>query len=237
MQLRGRGNAVSITLAGLAVVIATTGTAVAVTATTVNIAGTSPVRVAQVDQGGRLRTADTPASLNVTAVLVNVSTKILTSPTSASLAVSRLSYSNPADNLDITRTPAFRVSLVKIAVGTDGTCESGSLERFYSSDTVAAGTNVETTYPAPLVINAITHHLYCLGIYMVPDKVIQGFVAPHVQLTGFVVSGSYTGAGTLAAADSATATPRRPAQTLTISPLVTGPASTSGETVRGFPRW
>ena len=125
MQLRGRGNAVSITLAGLAVVIACTGTAVAVTATTVNIAGRRPSVVAQVDQGGRLRTSGPTASLNVMTQLVSVSTKILTSPTSATLAVSRLWYYNPAGNRDWDRPPAFRVSLVKIAVGNDGLCEDG----------------------------------------------------------------------------------------------------------------
>jgi hypothetical protein len=206
MQLRGRGNVVSITLAGLAVVIATTGTAVAVTATAVNIVGPNSSRAAQVDQGGRLRTDGPNATFNVTAGLVNVSAKILTNPTSATLAVSRVNFHNPADNLDLARPPSFRVSLVKIAVGTDGTCESGSLERFYSFEVVAPGTNVQDTYPAPLVIASITHHLYCIGVYMVPDMVAQsGFVAPDVQLTGFVVSGTYTGAGTLAAPDPGSA--------------------------------
>ena len=56
------------------------------------------------------------------------------------------------------------------------------------------------TYPAPLVITSITNHLYCLGVYMVPDMVVaNGFTPPSVQLTGYVVSGTYTGAGTLSA--------------------------------------
>jgi hypothetical protein len=199
MQLRGRGNVVSITLAGLAVVIATTGTAVAVTATTVNIVGSNSTQVAQVAQG-RLNTVGPGATINVFQSLNYGAFRALTDPTSATLAVSRVGYFNSGQNLSWGNRAVFRMDLVKIMVGTQGHCDDPGafVERTYSTDRVPPASNVVDEYATPLLFRSVQHRLYCIGVYTVPDETVgpPTYTSPKVQLTGYVASGSYTGAGT-----------------------------------------
>ncbi|MEP6817177.1 MAG: hypothetical protein ABI873_16680 [Marmoricola sp.] len=152
-------------MGGLAVVIASTGTAVAVTATTVDIADpTVPTRIAHVDALGRVNTTDATSTIN-SAFCLSVGYNVLTSKTTASLAISRVSYFNSGLYRSFANAD-FNESLVKITTGASGDCTGSdrSISSPYSLERNPVGSQAATTYPAPLVTRSIAAKPYRLAI-------------------------------------------------------------------------
>ena len=202
MKIRGHGDAVAIALAGLAVVLAATGTAYAVTATTVHIADpTHSSNIAAVDNSGRLRTVTKGATSTIDTV-TNFgfdATEAVTSPTTSSLAITSVSWSNPGLNSAYTGT-TYNVNLVKIHAGTAGNCVAGQdgayVERYLGGRLLDPGDDTEISYPAPLLIKATGSAKYCLGILMSHLGGAQSTLyLSTFQLTAYVYSGTYTGVG------------------------------------------
>lgn len=214
MEIRVKGNAIAIALAALAVVIAATGTAVAVTATSVQIVdGTTPSQIAKVDANGKLSvtTAAAPTSTINSAFFVTLGLSVLTSPTTATLAVSRLAMMNNANNASYPNTN-FLMALVRVTppASDPSNCYSGSaaVSTQYSIDRLAVGANVQDLYPAPLKVSSVGGQKYCLAIKVYGETSSPGtYYLPFVQLTGYVLSGSYPAGAGAPAVDPAAGPP------------------------------
>jgi hypothetical protein len=210
MKIHGRGNAVAIALAGLAVVIAATGTAYAVTTTVVNIADpTVPTRVAHVDTAGRLSTVGAASNIDVATNFGFDATSAVTSPTTATLAITSVAWSNPGLNSAFTGT-TYNANLVKIHAGTSNQCSVGQdgafIERYLGGRQVDPGDDTEITYPAPLLVKPTPGAKYCLGITLSHLGGTQTTLyLSTFQLTAYISSGTYSGVG-LGATSGATPT-------------------------------
>jgi hypothetical protein len=211
MKIRGHGNAVAIALAGLAVVLATTGTAYAVAATRVHIADPAhPSFIAKVDSAGRLDTVDAASSIDTTTNFGFDATSAVTSPTTASLAITSVGYSNPGLNSAYAGT-TYNVNLVKIRAGTSGQCVVGQngafIERYLGGRLLDPGDDTEITYPAALLIKPTGSAKYCLGISTSHLGGTQTTLyLSTFQLTAYVVSGTYSGVGVNAVSGATPAT-------------------------------
>lgn len=196
-----RSGLVAIVLAGLALAVAAAGTAVAVTATRVNIADpVQPAHQARVDASGRLSVGPPASTLN-SAFYASAGTSALTSATNATIAVSRLAAMNPAQNSGVAHTN-FYLSLVKITPNSSGSCYGSgvAVSATYSDERLPAGAQNQDTYPAPLVFRPSGTAMYCIGVQLVSENggTPTNYYQPWVQLTGFVVSGTYGGLGSRA---------------------------------------
>ena len=204
MKIRGRGNTVALTLSALAVVIATTGTATAVTAQVVHIGdGSVASRMAHVDATGHLLVASTlagtpavrtgvqPQPLNI-GYYVGTGINVLTDPTTATLAVSRVAFENTGANGGYANTN-FYYQLVQLTPVTKGTsCAQGAIGSTVSMDRGAVGSNVQDNYDTPLVFKPIGGKAYCLGVQVHSETSDpSSYYLPFAQLTGFVSSGTY----------------------------------------------
>lgn len=200
MKIRGHGNAVAIALAGLAVVLAATGTAYAVTASVVNIADpTVPSRVARVDTAGRLTTAGVTSTIDSVTNFGFDATTAVTSPTTATLAITSVSWSNPGLNSAYTGT-TYNANLVKIHAGTTNQCVVGQdgayIERYLGGRQVDPGDDTEITYPAPLLVKPTGSAKYCVGISLSHLGGSQSTLyLSTFQLTAYTQSGTYSGVG------------------------------------------
>lgn len=193
MQIRRHQNGVAIALAGLAVVIATTGTAVAVTTTSVNIADPSTAsRIAHVDSSGRLQTTGPTNTIDSTGLAFEGDT-FLTSPTTARLAITKISFSNPSVN----STASFaeiRFYVYKVTAS-GNTCTTTS-ERLLGIYNIAPGDDFEDVFATPLLITPTGSAKYCL--YMFGQTLNGAYSAnylPSYNIAGYVVGGTYTGIG------------------------------------------
>ena len=231
MKIRGRGNAVALALSALAVVIATTGTATAVTAQVVHIGdGSVSSRMAHVDATGHLlvgatlagtptvRTGVQPQPLNI-AYFVGTGVNVLTNPTTATLAVSRLAFENTGANAGYSNTNFF-YQLVQLTPMTKGdSCAQGAIGSAISMDRGAVGSNVQDNYDTPLVFKPIGGKPYCLGVLVHSETTDPtAYYLPFAQLTGFVSSGTY------AAAAAAVVRPGRAPLATTANPRPAGAA-------------
>jgi hypothetical protein len=201
MRIAGRGNIIGIALGGLALVVASTGTAVAVTATHTQIVdANTPTNVARVDESGRLAVGTPKASFN-SAYFTGLGLSAMTSPTTATLAVTRVSEMSNSGNASVANAN-FLVSLVQVAPDSDGACYTGSVRTSLSIDPLPPGAHVEDTYTAPLVFKPLPGNKpYCIGVSVSAQTGTApgSYYIPYVQVTGYVVNGSYTGQGVLGA--------------------------------------
>lgn len=196
MQIKKHGNAIAITLAALAVVIAASGTAAAVVAaTTVNIADpTVPSRIAHVNETGRLATYGVASTID-SAGLATVTSgdNFVTSPTTATLGITKISFSNPKVNSTASYAEV-RFYLYKVGVQA-GTCATttATLLGIYN---IAPGDDVEDVFPAPLTVKPTGSAPYCLDLYtQTLNGTYTGNWYPSYNLAAYVISGSYTGTG------------------------------------------
>jgi hypothetical protein len=208
VKIRGGGSSVALALAALAVVLAATGTAYAVTTTRVNLVDpVHPRHQARVDSHGSLSVSvknsvpvSTPTSrIDVTSLIAFDTTSAITSPTTATLAINTLSYSNPRLNSNYTGTD-YDVSLVQIRAGAGGHCVDGTdgafVERSLAEVSLSPGDDINTSFPAPLIVRAIASQKYCLGLRYFHIGGSQSILyESDMQLTGYAVQGSYTGIG------------------------------------------
>lgn len=204
----GHVSKLSLVLAGLAVVLASTGTAVAVTATTVNIADpTSPTNVARVDAKGRLSTTEPTATITTSGLLYGYQNQdnFVTSPTAASLAITKLQLAESAVNVGAAGNQV-RVVLYKTGVDAGGNCAgTGYVQLAYYQ--LNAGDTLIDDFATPLTVTATAKAKYCLDLYVfqVNSSANLSYV-PSYALNAYSAVGTYTGLGT------GTAVTAKPAQ-------------------------
>jgi hypothetical protein len=211
-----KANAIAIALGGLAVVIAATGTAYAVAATQVNIADpTTPSHLAKVDASSHLLTTGATSTIDAAGAVYGFdlpSVFMVTSSTHATLAISAVQVDNSRNNFE--PNSDFEATLVKIQVGTAGTCaDSDRVVSTLSSYAVKSGTSDGQSFTAPVVVKPDDAKPYCLGIQLTSiDSTAGSSLYPtYLTIDGYVVSGVYTGAGTDAAPTRALPTALRQA--------------------------
>ena len=213
MKFRGQGNAIPIALGVLAVVIAGSGTAVAVSSTTTISDPVTPANVARVDNAGRLSTIGVTSSLNTLQYVPPAVNRVtLIDPTSSSIAITRISYTNPAANLGSSDTN-FQLTIAQYRVGASKSCTGtdATLVAVISRQATTANTSAENTYATPYVAKPAGSAKTCIAASNTVYGTLPGtYYYPTVQLTGYVASGNYTGIGT------------------PTSPAVVGTASTAG---------
>jgi hypothetical protein len=200
MKIRAGGNAVAIALAGLAVVLAATGTAYSVTASAVKIADpTTPTRIAHVDGAGRLTTVGATSNIDTITNFGFDATQAVTSPTTATFAITSVGWSNPGLNSAYPGT-TYNVNLVKIHAGTTSQCVVGQdgayVERYLGGRLLDPGDDTEITYPEPLLVKPTASAEYCLGILTSHLGGAQSTLyLSTFQLTAYTYGGVYTGVG------------------------------------------
>ncbi|GAA5146212.1 hypothetical protein GCM10023340_16790 [Nocardioides marinquilinus] len=195
----------------LAAAVATTGTAVAAAVQKVSIAdGARPSRVAKVDGSGRLLVATPNSPVKVAGGTLDARpaaparalhagtygnvglTSPLLGPTTATLAISRFSGFDPAANASYPNAD-FRFDLVKVSVDGSGGC-SGTTTTL-SRTTAPSGERFELDYDdAPLVVRPTGTQRYCVGVLVTADadNAPTSYYLPWAEVTGYVVSGTYS---------------------------------------------
>ena len=118
----------------------------------------------------------------------------VSSPTIATLAVTALRVSNSGTSHATYEATLFQSKLL------GKSCDPGTIERFYSDDTLRPDDEREQQYPAPLIIKPTGVGVgYCLVVAL---SLIGGTPGPSdflgVQFAGYVAAGSYNGLGTSA---------------------------------------
>lgn len=198
MQIRGHGTAVAVVLSVLALAVAGGGTAVAVSSS-VNISDPkTPTRVAKVDIGGHLSVAGNVSTIDAAGYLygyTDMAVTFVTSPTTASLAISRISLSNPTANGTASEQ---QLELGKYPVTTAGACDNTNppttmLGRY----NLAPGDDIVDVLSAPITVAPTGSAKYCLGIstlYLGASSGIPQYYLVY-GLTAFVTNGTYKGAG------------------------------------------
>ena len=203
MRFRGHGSTIAIALSALAVVIAATGTAVAVTTTVVNISDpTSPSHVAHVDSSGRLTTAGPDTTINATGYSFGgegyEGLVAVTSPTTAYLAVTSLTYDN-GYNRQYANTD-YEAELAKVTVGQAGTCyDADRTVTIYRHDSVpSGGPSVTAAFPSPLDFAPIGGKKYCIGAVIIyADQTNPGAeYGVSISVGAYVRAGTYTATAT-----------------------------------------
>lgn len=196
----GRGSSVAIALSGLAVAIAATGTAVAVAPSVFSIADHAhPRQYLKIDSSGRL-TAIAQTKVQLATLNVFASARLapgghdflVTSPTTAQLAVTRIAATTPPSN-----TSTYQVGLNQMPVTASGKCDLTHLTKFLTTAFIRPGDNLQADYATPLLIKPRTPTTpYCLDLYLTTTDTAGANDAGFVEFTGYVASGRYTGIGT-----------------------------------------
>ncbi|MHA3704675.1 hypothetical protein ACXR2U_21090 [Jatrophihabitans sp. YIM 134969] len=169
----------------------------------VNIADPGdPSKVAKVDQAGRLSVGPATASISVAGWLLGYTDNAvtqLTSATTATLAISRIQFSDPSANSSATEQ---QLSVNQYPVDSAGNCQSATGAVLLARYNLAAGDDVDDPFPAPLIVKPSGTTKYCLYVYA--DYLGTTTGTPSYYLTygvsAYVVSGKYTGLGTTPAA-------------------------------------
>ena len=198
MQIRGHGTAVAVVLSVLALAVAGGGTAVAVSSV-VNIADPSdPSKVARVDQSGRLSVGPATATISTAGWLLGYTdgaTTPLTSPTTATLAISRIQFSNPSANASAAEQ---QLSVNQYPADAAGNCQSTTGAVLVARYNLAPGDDVDDPFPAPLVVKPTGTTKYCLFVsvdYLGSTSAMPSFYLTY-GFSAYPVSGKYTGLGT-----------------------------------------
>ncbi|HEY1741054.1 MAG TPA: hypothetical protein VGI86_20230 [Acidimicrobiia bacterium] len=181
--------------------IAASGTAYAVAASKVNIADpTTPSQVAKVDPSGHLLTNGSTSTINsdIAAYGFNSpSVYLATSLTHATLAISAVDVDNSHNNFE--PNSDFEATLVKIQVGSSGTCtDTDRLVTALSSYAARSGQSTSQSFPAPIVVKSDASKAYCLGFQLTLIDATAGATLYPTDMTldAYVVAGAYAGAGT-----------------------------------------
>ena len=197
-RIRGRAPSLPTAISLLALSIVLTGTAFAATGQLVSIADPSnSAHVAKVDANGALRT-----SLNGNALLApaqpfasavsmtaNVMTQ-LTPPTAATLAFTRFVASNLADS---SLHSAFQISLYQVG-GSGGTCNGTT--NYLASYDVSPSSTVVDSLPTPMTLRPRSGYpQWCLEAIATLSDNPSSYYLPHFAWNGYVVSGTFSGAG------------------------------------------
>lgn len=195
-----KSNVIALTLAGLAVVMAATGTAVAVTATQVNIADpVTPSRIARVDSSGRLGTINALSPYTYGGIFSNLNgeNNFITAPTTASLALTSLTLTNPKVNQSATAAE-LRVYLYKANSSSTSSCTPTTYQSLGAWN-LAPGNSIVSDLPSPLLTKASgtsTLTPYCLSLYAYAlSGSFNGNYYPTVAASWYVASGTYKGPG------------------------------------------
>ena len=196
VERSGHVSKLSLVLSVLAVVIASTGTAVAVTVTTVQIADPgTPSNISRVDSKGRLSTTGPTATITNSGLLYGYQSadNYITSPTSATLAITHLSFAESSVSLGVAGS-AVRVILYK--TGSSGaTCTQTGYQQlaYYQVD---AGDDIVADFAQPLVVAPTGSAKYCLDLYVyqVNSNAALSYL-PSYNFTAYVASGAYGGIG------------------------------------------
>lgn len=205
-----------------AVVLAPTTVVAAAKITSVKI--TYAGKAARVDRTGHLSVGDGSGPLTVDgkvstsgplstivigAGFINDGTSPMTSPTTASLAVTGLMLSETRLN-STTAGSDLTVSLQQVAAP-QGVCGSAVLRTLFTT-TLSSGQSVEVAPSTPVLVKASGSTAYCLALY---SYVTNGAVDatpyyPKYTLTAYTVSGTYAGTGTASAPARAQLPERKP---------------------------
>ncbi len=153
-----------------------------------------PSRKARVDAAGRLTTVG-PSSTFVSSGFiyhVNSENNFLTDPTSATLHITRLTFSNPSFN-NYATWAEVQVSLYQTAVDANGICTANQTQLIEMYN-VAPGEDVGDNFPEPLEVAPADGKPYCLDLYV--DTVtgqgarFGGGYLPNYNLSGYVTGGT-----------------------------------------------
>lgn len=200
MGLRGHGAAIAIT-AAVTVGLASAGTAVAVTSSVVTIADpTNLAQQARVDTSGRLSVTAPTATINSTGLAsVTAGDNFVTSPTAATLALTKISFSNPSVNAAAS-SAELRFYVYQVAV-TGGSC-SNSYQTLLGIYNVAPGDDFEDAFATPLIVKPVGSTKFCLDLYAVSlNGAYNANYYPSDNIAAYVVSGKYTPAPAAATAE------------------------------------
>jgi hypothetical protein len=181
--------------------IAASGTAYAIGATQVNIADpNTPSQVAKVDQSNHLLTTGATSTIDALTAVYGFNLpaiEMVTSATHATLAVSAVQVDNSRNNIE--PNSDFQASLVKVQVGSAGTCaDTDRVVTALSSYAAPSGKSVGQSFPAPVVVKQHASTQYCLGFQVTSiDSTAGSSLYPtYMTIDAYVVSGTYSGAGT-----------------------------------------
>ena len=197
MKVRGQGNAIPIALGVLAVVIAGSGTAVAVSSTTTISDPAVPSQIAHVDAAGQLLTTSTAqtSTLILADAFENVGVTYLSSPTTASLAVTGLQVAETSLNGQVNGSDLY-VYLLQLQTS-GGNCTNVTA-RTLAMTAISSGDHVSLLPSVPLLVKPIGTSSYCLGLKsLVTNNVADATTYfPRYSFAGYVAKGTYTGLGT-----------------------------------------
>lgn len=174
-------------LGGIALFVALGGTAAAATGTVVNIADPATAsHVARVDVNGALKAAPSPP---VTPAYfsqpVNQGTSTLIPATGAKLAITRITVDNYFGNVG----PVYVV--LSESSGSKAICDGSSGVRTISSIDVPVGQTFEDELPTPIVLKPfVAGGVWCLQATVQVQGAPISYVAPDVQFSGYVTSGT-----------------------------------------------
>jgi hypothetical protein len=153
-----------------------------------------PSRKARVDAAGRLNTVGPSSTFVSSGLIYNVNSEnnFLTDPTSATLHITRLTFSNPSFN-NYATWAEVQVSLYQTAVDSNGICTANQTQLIEMYN-VAPGEDVGDTFPEPLVVAPADRKPYCLDLYV--DTVtgqgarFGGGYLPNYNLSGYATGGT-----------------------------------------------
>src|SRR4051812_2176426 len=143
-----------------------------------------------------------PGQVLNTGVYIGPGKSVMFGPTTATLAINRLALMNTSANWGYSNTSFYvTVSVVQGATASDCYNAFGSgLKINVQAD---PGTNIEQQFATPLVFKPQSSTAnYCVAINMSPVSGTSpsSYYLVWAQLTGYVVSGTYTGPGAAAPA-------------------------------------
>jgi hypothetical protein len=221
--MRSTRQYVTVAISLAAIVFALRGSAGAATGQVVNIAdGTTASYIAKVDSTGKLQTKVTGlVSATITApttpfrrrsTVVNYyytsSYPVVLGPTKATLAITRIGYSNSVFN-----TETWELYLYRVAGTSASECNTnlfGASSEVLEHVNLSAASSFETTFPTPLVTKPFSPTgSYCLmaGAGPAGGATNNNTTPLDINFDGFVVSGTFTSSAISSAPKSGLGSP------------------------------
>jgi hypothetical protein len=198
MRIRSRRPSAGLVVAFIALLVALGGTALAATGQLVNIAdGTNSAYLAKVDSAGAVKTAGTNVpspgtpfrtSSSVSNFYANGNIRPTLFTTTATLAITRITYANPIGNAD-----PWEAAIWYVPIPSGGTCtySNPGVKRLELVAVPAKSTLVEPL-PTPIVLKpAAAGQSWCM-VAVADQPTTAGNPEPmEITFVGYVTSGTF----------------------------------------------